>query len=490
MSFRTLVFVLVVLAVLLMVASSPVVDSDTWWHLRAGTWMLEQRQLLRTDPFSTTRLGEPWIYPGWLAQISLAGAYQAAGLAGLHLWTAAILGLTFVLVWLTLEGPLLLRAFVLLLAAATSSVFWSARPHVFSLALAAAMVLLLERFTLKPTRWIWLSVGLMALWPNLHGAFPTGLLLIGLYLLALVLDGLLEVWRGSARPAEAWLRARRGVLTLAACAGLGTLALGLNPHGLALVGYAGRTVSIGVLRDFIQEWQSPDFHDPRSQLFVLMLMLLLAAFAATGRRPATREVLLVTAFAAMAFFAWRNVALFAVIAAPVLSRHAASAMGRLPPLRRRSRDLAPHIARRVNVVLAAGFAVLTGILLVRFLAPGRLEQAALRSMPAAAVRHIRQAALPGPLFNSYNWGAYLLWAIYPEQRSFVDGRTDLFDDPILLEYLQVWRGEPGWDEVLEKWGIRTVLVEPSAPLVLRLEAAGWQEAYADELAVVFTRPAD
>jgi hypothetical protein len=309
-------------------------------------------------------------------------------------------------------------------------------------------------------------------------------------LLALVLDGLLEVWRGSARPAEAWLRARRGVLTLAACAGLGTLALGLNPHGLALVGYAGRTVSIGVLRDFIQEWQSPDFHDPRSQLFVLMLMLLLAAFAATGRRPATREVLLVTAFAAMAFFAWRNVALFAVIAAPVLSRHAASAMGRLPPLRRRSRDLAPHIARRVNVVLAAGFAVLTGILLVRFLAPGRLEQAALRSMPAAAVRHIRQAALPGPLFNSYNWGAYLLWAIYPEQRSFVDGRTDLFDDPILLEYLQVWRGEPGWDEVLEKWGIRTVLVEPSAPLVLRLEAAGWQEAYADELAVVFTRPAD
>jgi len=487
-SFRTLVFLLVTLAVLLMAASSPVVDSDTWWHLRAGTWMLEQRQVLRTDPFSTTRLGEPWIYPGWLAQISLAAAHQVGGLAAVHLWTGAILTLTFVLVWLTLDGPLLLRAFVLLLAAATSSVFWSARPHIFTLALTAGLVLLLERFMTKPTRWIWLSVGLMALWPNLHGAFPTGLLLIGLYLASVVLDMALEVWKGACRLAEGWQRVRRPALTLVGCLVFGALALGLNPHGFALLGYAGKTLSIGVLRDFVQEWQSPDFHDPRSQLFVLMLVLLLAAFAATDRRPATRQVLLVTAFAAMAFFAWRNVALFAVVAAPVLARHAASALGRLPPLGRRNRDLPPSLARSLNVILAAGFALLAGILLVRFLQPAQLERSALRTMPATAVQRIQQDQLPGPLFNSYNWGAYILWSMYPEYRSFVDGRTDLFDDAILLEYLRAWRGEPGWEVLLDKWQIQTVLVEPMAPLALRLQAAGWQTEFGDDLAVVFTRP--
>jgi hypothetical protein len=488
MSFRTLVFLLVALAVLLMAASSPVVDSDTWWHLRAGTWMLEQRQVLRQDPFSTTRLGEPWVYPGWLAQISLAEAHQLGGLAAVHLWTGALLTLTFILVWMTMDGPLLMRAFVLLLAAASSSVFWSARPHIFSLALTAGMVLLLERFVTKPTRWIWLSVGLMALWPNLHGAFQTGLLLIGLYLLAVLLDMALEIWKGACRPAEAWRRERRPVLTLAACLLLGVLALGLNPHGFALIGYAGKTLSIGVLRDFIQEWQSPDFHDPRSQLFVLMLMLLLAAFAATDRRPATREVLLVTTFAAMAFFAWRNVALFAVVAAPVLSRHAASALGRLPPLSRRSRDLPPELARRLNLGLAVGWALVAGILLVRFLQPERLERSALQAMPAAAVRSIQQEELPGPLFNSYNWGAYVLWSMYPDYRSFVDGRTDLFDDSILQEYLQAWRGAPGWEALLDDWQIQTVLVEPLAPLALRLEAAGWEKTFTDDLAVVFTRP--
>jgi hypothetical protein len=190
----------------------------------------------------------------------------------------------------------------------------------------------------------------------------------------------------------------------------------------------------------------------------------------------------------MAFFAWRNVALFAVVAAPVLSRHAASALGRLPPLSRRSRDLPPDLARWLNLGLAVGWALVAGILLVRFLQPERLERSALQAMPAAAVRRIQQEELPGPLFNSYNWGAYILWSMYPEHRSFVDGRTDLFDDSILQEYLQAWRGAPGWDTLLDDWQIQTVLVEPLAPLALRLEAAGWEKTFTDDLAVVFTRP--
>ena len=199
----TLAFLLVTLAVLLMAASSPVVDSDNWRTCAPGRGCWSSRKVLRQDP-STTRLGEPWVYPGWLAQISPAAAHQMGGLAAVHLWTGAILTLTFILVWMTMDGPLLMRAFVLLLAAATSSVFWSARPHIFSLVLTAGMVLLLERFVTKPTRWIWLSVGLMALWPNLHGAFPTGLLLIGLYLLAVLLTWR---WRSGRAPAA---RRKRG----------------------------------------------------------------------------------------------------------------------------------------------------------------------------------------------------------------------------------------------------------------------------------------
>jgi hypothetical protein len=61
------------------------VDTDTWWHLRAGSWMLEKGEILRTDPFSLTKQGEPWTYPGWLAQVTLYGVFHNLGFAGLNL---------------------------------------------------------------------------------------------------------------------------------------------------------------------------------------------------------------------------------------------------------------------------------------------------------------------------------------------------------------------------------------------------------------------
>ncbi len=110
------------------------------------------------------------------------------------------------------------------------------------------------------------------------------------------------------------------------------------------------------------------------------------------------------------------------------------------------------------------------------------------SMPAQAIGYIRTNQPDGPLLNSYNWGGYVLWNLYPDYLSFVDGRTDLFDDEILEEYLDIWRGSAGWDNLIRKWGIQTVLIESDAPLADELERAGWKIAYTDDQATVFTVP--
>ena len=80
------------------------VDSDTWWHLRAGQWIIEQRAVPQTDPFSYTRLGQPWEYPGWLVEVPMIWIYQALGPGGLNLWTAVMVTLAFTFVWRTLTG--------------------------------------------------------------------------------------------------------------------------------------------------------------------------------------------------------------------------------------------------------------------------------------------------------------------------------------------------------------------------------------------------
>ena len=43
-------------------------DGDTYWHIRAGEWMLAHHAVLRTDVFSYTRPGAPWHTQEWLSK--------------------------------------------------------------------------------------------------------------------------------------------------------------------------------------------------------------------------------------------------------------------------------------------------------------------------------------------------------------------------------------------------------------------------------------
>src|SRR5207249_12003311 len=45
--------------------------------------------------------------------------------------------------------------------------------------------------------------------------------------------------------------------------------------------------------------------------------------------------------------------------------------------------------------------------------------------PVAAVDFIETRHVPGPIFNKYGWGRYLIFRLYPDYRVFADGRRYL-----------------------------------------------------------------
>jgi hypothetical protein len=71
---------------------------------------------------------------------------------------------------------------------------------------------------------------------------------------------------------------------------------------------------------------------------------------------------------------------------------------------------------------------------------------------------------------------------------FVDGRTDLFGDEIIGQWMMVVQAAPGWEKVLIQWDVSLVLVDPQRPLVSELTRAGWKQLYADSQAVLLQRP--
>src|ERR1700759_3523167 len=67
-------------------------DADTYWHIRAGEWMLAHHTVLRADVFSYTAAGSPWHTQEWLAEIVMALAWVPQSWAVIHLLFAVCAG--------------------------------------------------------------------------------------------------------------------------------------------------------------------------------------------------------------------------------------------------------------------------------------------------------------------------------------------------------------------------------------------------------------
>lgn len=486
---RGLVPIILFLAILAMATRQPT-DTDTWWHLKSGQLMWQQGRVLRADPFSHTVAGAPWIDHGWLVQLGLWPLWQVAGLPGLALLLAATVTAAFWLVYRQCAGGPFVAAFATLLGAIASSVIWAVRPQLASLLLAAILAYLLHRYKAGGNaRWLWPVPLLVALWANSHGGFVVAFLLLGCYLAGETLNRLL-----GDDPAAAPVRP----LLLATLASLPAILL--NPNTWQMIPYAYQTVSIGALQDFIQEWAAPNFHQLQFHPFIWLLLLSLAAMGLSPRRADWTDLALLGLFAYMGLLAVRNIALFALVAPPIFSRHAVAAVNELA-LKPRLSWLGALTHSRPAIAPSRALGLLNLVLLVLVLGAAgakmgleldRADEPAAwgQGLPLEAADYLQSAGLPGRMFNSYNWGGYLIWRLYPNQPVFVDGRTDLYalNSHVLEDYALVHWQRPGWQAIFDRYGIGYVVTERTGLLDVGLAGEpGWEQVHSDEVAVVYRR---
>lgn len=463
------------------------VDHDTWWHLRSGQAMIESRSLLTRDPFSHTQNGHLWINHGWLAQIFWYGLFATGHWAGVALGLAVIITLAFWLVWQQCTGNLYLKAFAMVIGAIMASIIWAARPQMLSFLFTALVSLLLHRFKRADGKLLpWLPL-IVLVWVNIHGGFAIAFILMICYAVGEVFNRLLSKTGGE--PAGiSWQAWRHLLLTFIICLAV----VGINPHTWRMWLYPFQTVGIGVLRDFIAEWQSPNFHQTIIQPFLVLLLLLLAAIARTSQKVDWTDLALVGAWTTLSLFAVRNIPIFALVCTPIFVRYAnaaleeqfgAMAIGRIGRVRRRPKSFYMlNWALLGLVILGATAQTITT------LSPAAIQKAEQTQFPLAAIEFIRETKPNGPIFNSYNFGGYLIFKLWPDYLAFVDGRTDLYDDDFLRRYLVTATALPDWAKHLDEDNIQLVFIEKNSPLALALsQNSDWDQLFADEQAVIFQR---
>ena len=467
----------------LLVSVASISAADMAYGIRAGGQVLDGAGIPRSDTFTFTAAGLPWIDQQWLAQAIFAAVYRLGGWPALAtLWAVIIVAIEAVL-WraarsmgagVRTTGVSLLLGF---LVAAQGSAL---RSQVLGLLFLAALTALVAERNVHPGR-LWLVIPLLAAWANLHGSFPVGLALLGL---AAVQDV-----AGRHHP-------RRAAATLVLAAGA-TLA---NPFGLDAWRYVATIGTDPTIARFVTEWRHTPLLDPAGAAFyasVVAVVVIVLVRIRQGERPPWTTLAWLAGLAFLGAWAVRAVAWWGVGAAPI----AAALLAGVRQPRRQVEPIAstatdrPGVARGPIVVVAGLALLLVTIQPVWHpSADGQGLGSRLDDAPAGIAHALSRIVAENPavrVFNAQRWGSWLELAV-PSARLFGDSRIELIPAGVWIDYLQVTAGDASWREILDRWRVDVLVVsatdQPAFAALVSGDSA-WRTVYRDSDGLVAVRMA-
>lgn len=415
----------------------PLGDNSLFIHLRTGLDLVRTGHVPRTDPYSFTARGDPWVVQSWLASLLYGLAERLGGFPAVRLLHGLLYGLlAWLLARLARTGSSLRTALGAALVIGAGIVYWSPRPLAFGLVAFALTVAVVER-----RRPWWLLVPVVWVWVNAHGSF-----VLGLAWLVLVAVG--ERLDGQRRPdVLPWLG---GFL-------VGLVVAVLNPLGPRLLVFPLSVVGRREAFAQVVEWRSPSFSGSGPGMLTLLALggIVLVLVRA---RPAWRDAVPVVGFLAAGLLAQRNLPMLAVVAAPALAR-ALRAPAPGAPVDTRTESSAVAVA--VAAVLA-GLAVLFVVVAARepaFDFDGYPVRAAALVPRGARVATTDVAA------------GYLILRRGEAADVMIDDRVDLYPVRVTKDYLRLLDGRPDALALLDRYRVETVLWETDRPLVAQLAAS-------------------
>ena len=457
-------------------------DPDFYWHIKTGEYLLSAWPPPRSDVFAYTHAGNEWVLSEWIAQIVLYLVFKATSFKGTAVFVAGMCALAGWITYLAcrrhVENPV--HALAVALACGLFFVDAAPRPHLFTFVFfAATLFVLLEFKYFRRDGFLYLLPAIMLVWANAHGGYFLGLVL------TLGFTGC-EWLRNRLRADDAIDTGRlRKLSTWAAVALVATLA---NPQFIGYWWYPVEAILLSGDTRTINEWQSPSFHAPLNQAFLALVMVFFAAQAFTRRRPDLTEVAIPMVFIAGAFVSMRNMPLAAMAMAPFLAMSIGRGLrGATTPANGGHGALLDggingSASTAVSAPLSAGSERLLNWLLlfaaslaVAVLYPSQSQKQArtvATYLPVAAADFLIANDIRGRMFNAYQYGGYLIYRLYPSQKVFVYGRTDIYHDGFIRTLDTIYHGQPKWKDLFDSYDVDYVVCETSAPIRQLLLSGG------------------
>lgn len=403
------------------------IDTDIWFHMKAGQVISETGSFIYKDIFSFSAAGRDWLYHEWLFGVISYYVYSIFGINGLILGKAILLTLTFVIIYrcMRLRGANpYLSSFILFIAVLAARFRFTERPHVFKFLFIAAFIYILDLYRLKGKNRLWLLPVLQLLWTNIHGSFILGPAIIAIYLLASAVSG-----------------KRQEIKVLTTIFIMASLATILNPYGIDLLSFSLGFGEKKVLSS-ITEW-SPTTLQSFGGAFGFLFITGSASFILKYRRIEIADLIIFCMFAYLSTKAIRFTALFSLATAPIIA-------GNIQYLASTFRY--SHVRKWSLVILSL---IIIGYLSINELRRHWILVFGLgqgEAFSERAIDFIKQHPTDGNMYNSYVLGGYLIWSLYPERKVFVDGRAEVYDKEFQEAFIS-GSSMNKWREAIDKYDI-------------------------------------
>jgi hypothetical protein len=438
-------------------------DSDTYWHIAVGEWIIDHRALPHVDLFSFTMRGAPWITSAWLSEVFYYAAFKLAGWSGPAILAALSASVAiFLLTKLLLKRlPNIPVAILVAAGIALISLHTLARPHtlVFPLMVLWANALVQAAEERRAPSLTYLP--LITLWANLHGSFTLGLALIAPFALE-------AIWTRdkSARLTIALQWLRFGLLALAAAC--------ITPYGGESILVTFRILKLGAALSRIGEWAPLNFGAPDRIAVCFLAGVAYALYSGFKLPPIRIAVLLAVIYQTLAHVRYVD---FAALVAPFFVAGPLGQNLSWPKLQH-SRKVIPA-ARSAFIAAIAALVLATSVIVAT-------KDPTPPLAPRLAVKKLNELKADRVL-NDYYFGGYLIFQGVP---TFIDSRAELFGPAFLSRYARAISLSDLADfvKLLDEYKIDATLMFPSTEAVGLLDQLpGWERTYADDVAVVHVR---
>lgn len=462
----------------------PVLPNDFWWYLRLGQDILLTGKVPLVDTYSSTVFGQTLTYPMWLSAILMNFFHQTGGLTLTVLIRGFLIASFYLFLWMICirRGVSGWLATLLTLACALIGANnWAIRPQIFIYPLFGFALFLLDS-TIEhgnspqiesqqnkkqifrsdvnfSMRYLWL-LPVALLWANLHGSVIILFFLVGPYFLF-------------------YQRSKKFLFILF----ITFLVTFINPRG-PLLWVDSLQIIQATGNQFSQEWKPPINIGWQMNLFFLWFLIFIPLVTFSNHKLKIHEWVWFLGFGWMALSGVRYVIWFLAL---ILILSAWLIHG-FPS--RKTNSLKFEIVS-INIIFLLLFTLLPLTLLpgVREIWWQQSPDVVSKNTPIAATEWLKQQTdLPGPIFNDYVYGSYLIYAL-SDRPVWIDSRFYPFPRELWEEYLSISNAEPGWSDKLSQNQIGTLILDNTSQdnLIMALNTTSqYCQVYKDDISSIFS----